>query len=212
MDTLLPLAISQPTDALATATMVIAQDTDARRSPSHIRLRRSCTAIGDGWTRPCLTGTARCVSRVGSIQSGRATLATLGVVLFVAGRTAQALNRFEEAVQLTPARQLPRLFHRRGTVFLTLSRYTEALADLSRAVRLPPQAGRQLWEGRALNSRCMVLLALGDVEAAEADAARAEELLTGLGQDFEAAQACTTAPSPPTNAATSRARSTCSTR
>ena len=49
--------------------------------------------------------------------------------------------------------------------------------------------GDTLWEGRALNSRCMVLLALGDVEAAEADAARAEELLTGLGQDFEAAQA-----------------------
>ncbi len=116
-------------------------------------------------------------------------LATLGTVLFVAGRTTQALRRFEEAVQLTPARRLPRLFHRRGVVLMNLSRYTEALEDLTQAVSGCHQLGDTLWEGRALNGRCMVHLALGDVDAAEADAARAEVLLTSLGQGFEAAQA-----------------------
>ncbi|HKX67600.1 MAG TPA: CHAT domain-containing protein [Intrasporangium sp.] len=190
MDTLLPLAISQPTDALATATMVIAQDTDPRRlsiahqaaAIVHRDQGRMDEALSHGFSA------LRLSRRVDSERQGD-VLATLGAVLFVAGRTAQALNRFEEAVQLTPAQQLPRLFHRRGVVLLTLSRYTEALADLSRAVSGCRMLGDTLWEGRALNGRCMVHLALGDVEAAEADAARAEELLTGLGQDFEAAQA-----------------------
>jgi tetratricopeptide (TPR) repeat protein len=116
-------------------------------------------------------------------------LATLGVVLFLAGRTSDALRRLDEAVRLTPALQLPRLFHRRGGVLLMLSRNAEALEDLSRAVTGCQQSGDTLWEGRALNARCMAHLALGDVDAAEADAARAEELLTRTGQEFEAAQA-----------------------
>ncbi|GAA6525623.1 hypothetical protein IDVR_14180 [Intrasporangium sp. DVR] len=190
VDALLPLAISQPVEALTTADRIIALESDPHRlSVAHQATAivqrdrgRMDDAIAHGFTALQLA------RRVGAERTGD-VLATLGTVLFVAGRTAQALRRFEEAVQLTPPAQLPRLFHRRGGVLLAMSRHTEALADLSRAVNGCRAAGDRLWEGRALNARCMAHLALGDVDAAEADAARAEELLGSLGQDFEAAQA-----------------------
>jgi tetratricopeptide (TPR) repeat protein len=76
----------------------------------------------------------RLARRVDAARQGD-VLATLGVVLFLAGRTSDALRRLDEAVEVTPPLDLPRLLHRRGAVLLTLSRHTEALEDLSRAVR-----------------------------------------------------------------------------
>ncbi|MDV3219936.1 CHAT domain-containing protein [Intrasporangium sp.] len=184
------MAISQPTVALATATGIIATDTDARRlSIAHQAAAivqrdrgRMDAALSHGLQA------LRFARRIDPERQGD-VLATLAVVLFFAGRTAQALARFEEAVRLTPAAQLPRLFHRRGLVLWNLSRYTDALDDLSRAVDGSHRLGDILWEGRALNGRCTVHLSLGDVDAAQADAARAGELLTSVGQDYEAAQA-----------------------
>lgn len=190
VDTLLPLAISQPTEALTTATRLIATDTDARRlSIAHQAaaiVQRDRGRMDDALTHGFRA--LRLARRVDEERQGD-VLATLGVVLFLAGRTSDALRRLDEAVRLTPALQLPRLLHRRGGVLLMLSRNAEALEDLSRAVTGCHQSGDTLWEGRALNARCMAHLALGDVDAAQADAARAEELLTRTGQEFEAAQA-----------------------
>ncbi|HEY9493990.1 MAG TPA: CHAT domain-containing protein [Intrasporangium sp.] len=190
VDTLLPLAISQPGEALAIATEIIESDPDPRR----LSIAHQAAAIVErdrGRLEDALTHGQRALRFARRVDEERQgdVLATLGTVLFLAGRTPDALRRFEQAVRLTPTKHLPRLFHRRGAMLLSLSRYTEALEDLGRAVGGSHRQGDMLWEGRALNARSMVHLALGDVDAAEADAARAEELLTSLGQDFEAAQA-----------------------
>ncbi len=116
-------------------------------------------------------------------------LATLGPVLVYAGRTREGLRRLQEALPLTPSTKLPRLFLRRAHTFALLARSDEALHDLDLAVSGSHHLKDTLWEGRALNNRCDVLLALGRPDEVEADAVRAEQLLAGIGQEFEATQA-----------------------
>ena len=115
-------------------------------------------------------------------------LATLGVVLAYAGRTDEALRRLEEAVPLTPPHELPRLYLRRAHVLTMLARYREAVDDASRAIGGLHWNHDTLWEARAYNNRFDALLALGETEAADADARRAEELFRSIGQDWEEAQ------------------------
>ena len=103
-------------------------------------------------------------------------LATLGVVLAYAGRTDEALRRFEEAVPITSPRELPRLYLRRAHVLAMLARYREAVDDATRAIGGLHWNHDTLWEARAYNNRFDALLALGETEAAEADAVRAEQL------------------------------------
>ncbi|HET6666590.1 MAG TPA: CHAT domain-containing protein [Intrasporangium sp.] len=184
------MAISQPDQALAIATGIIESDPNPRRL-SIAHQAAAIIARDRGRMDDALThgfSALRLARRVDGERQGD-VLATLGTVLFVAGRTKEGLRRLDEAVLLTPPARVPRLLHRRGCVLLAQSRHAEALGDLTRAVSGSHRLGDTLWEGRALNARCMTQLALGDVDAAEADAAKAEELLTSLGQDFEAAQA-----------------------
>ena len=115
-------------------------------------------------------------------------LATLGVVLAYAGRTDESLRRFEEAVPITPPHELPRLYLRRAHVLTMLARYREAVDDASRAIGGLHWNHDTLWEARAYNNRFDALLALGETEAADADARQAEELFRSIGQDWEAAQ------------------------
>ena len=190
VDMLLPLAISQPDKALTTASRIIARDADPRR----LSIAHQAAAIvhrDRGRMDDALAHGLHALRFSRRVDGGRQgdVLATLGVVLFLSGRTRDGLRRLDEAVPLTPADQLPRLLHRRGGVLLMLSRHAEALEDLNGAVAGCRALGDSLWEGRALNARCVARLALGDVDGAEADAALAEQLLSETGQDFEAAQA-----------------------
>ncbi|GAB3063696.1 hypothetical protein GCM10027053_27950 [Intrasporangium mesophilum] len=116
-------------------------------------------------------------------------LATLGVTLAYAGRSTEALRRLDEALPLTSAKELPRLYVRRAHILTMLARYEEALQYANEAITGSHFLRDVLWEGRALNNRCEILLALGHPEAVEADAIRAEQLLMSIGQEFEAAQA-----------------------
>jgi tetratricopeptide (TPR) repeat protein len=115
-------------------------------------------------------------------------LATLGPVLIYAGKTREGLRRLQEALPLTPSTKLPRLFLRRAHSFALLARYEEALADLDLSITGSHHLRDVLWEGRALNNRCDVLLALGRPDEVEADSVRAEQLLASIGQEFEATQ------------------------
>lgn len=190
VDSLLPLAISQPDKALAIALGILG----TTRDPRSLSIAHQTAAIVDrdhGRMEDALDHGFRAVRfsrRVDDERRGDA-LATLSGVLLFAGRTSESLRRLTEAVSLTPPRALPRLFHRRGIVLLLQSRRSEALEDFSRAIAGSHRLGDTLWEGRALNGRSMAHLALGDVDSAESDAAAAEELLAGIGQEFEAAQA-----------------------
>ncbi|EWT02026.1 hypothetical protein N865_06930 [Intrasporangium oryzae NRRL B-24470] len=189
-DSLLPLAISQPEAALASAESLISSETDpttlsvAHQAAAIIyRDRgRTDTAVAHGFTA------LRHARRVSAERQGD-VLATLGTTLIYAGRTSDGLKRLDEALTLTPQRGLPRLLVRRGNALTMLARYREAVDDLTQAIDGCHRAQDTLWEGRALNNRFDAYLALGETDAAERDAVQAAELLSSVGQDFEAAQA-----------------------
>ena len=61
-------------------------------------------------------------------------LATLGVALVYAGRTAAGLAAFDRAVSLSDGVLAARVLHRRGMVLWTLGRHPAALEDTQHAV------------------------------------------------------------------------------
>src|SRR4051812_15276059 len=190
VDSLLPLALSQPAQALDLASRILSESTDPYdRSVAH---QASAIVLRDsGRTDEAVTHGFAALRDARRVDAARQAdvLGTLGIVLAFAGRTRDGLLRFDEAVPLTPAAMLPRLLHRRAHVLHMLARNTEALEDLDRSIAGSRRLGDDLWEGRSLNTRCDVHLALGHADAAEADARRAEMLLDRAGQDFEAVQA-----------------------
>ena len=190
VDSLLPLALSQPAQALDLASRILSESTDPYdRSVAH---QASAIVLRDsGRTDEAVTHGFAALRDARRVDAARQAdvLGTLGIVLAFAGRTRDGLLRFDEAVPLTPAAMLPRLLHRRAHVLHMLARNTEALEDLDRSIAGSRRLGDDLWEGRSLNTRCDVHLALGHADAAEVDARRAEMLLDRAGQDFEAVQA-----------------------
>ncbi len=189
-ETLLPLAIADPEAALTQGRRLLEESHDPRElSVAHQAIaivERDRGQLGDAVRHGFAA--LRQARRVGADRQGD-VLATLGATLAYAGRTADGLRRLDEAVPLTPPHALPRLLHRRAHVLALLARYDAALADLDRSIAGSRALGDTLWEGRSLVGRSDVQLARGDTDAAEADAARAEQLLSGIGQEFEAAQA-----------------------
>ena len=88
----------------------------------------------------------RLARRTGSAERAADVLASLGVALVYAGRTASGLTAFDQAVQLSSGMLTARVLHRRGIVLWTLGRHAAALADLDRAVSVLGEAG--VWCGR----------------------------------------------------------------
>jgi tetratricopeptide (TPR) repeat protein len=190
VDSLLPLALSQPGRALEAALRILAESADPRvRSIAH---QTAAIVLRDrGQTDEAVAHGFAALRHARRVDTARQAdvLGTLGIVLAFAGRTRDGLRRLEEAVPLSPATMLPRQLHRRAHVLHMLARNEEALSDLDRSIAGSHRLRDDLWEGRSLNTRCDVYLALGDGESAEADAIRAERLLTNVGQEFEAVQA-----------------------
>ena len=69
-----------------------------------------------------------------------------------------------------------RILIRRAYALWVLGRNAEALRDAQAAVGLLSGAGDLVWEARALHWRAAVYLAMGDIERADRDYARAEAL------------------------------------
>ena len=103
----------------------------------------------------------RLARRTGSAEREADVLASLGVALVYAGRTAAGLAAFDRAVRLSNGVLAGRVLHRRGHVLWTLGRYPAALEDLRRAVSVLQRAGDPVWTARALNGRGLVYLAVG---------------------------------------------------
>ncbi|MDN5790081.1 MAG: CHAT domain-containing protein [Micrococcales bacterium] len=190
LESLLTLALSQPDRTLRLAEAWLAESpSDRVASVAHQAI---CVAErGTGHMREALghgRAALRHARRVDAERQGD-VLATLGATLVYAGRTTEGLRLLEESIPLTPKRTLGRVLHRRAHILGLLGRYSEARADLDRAVRHSHRHGDTLWEGRSLVNRSDVHLALGEVRRAEDDARRADLLLTSLGEHFEAVQA-----------------------
>ena len=131
-----------------------------------------------------LRSALRLARRTGSTERETDVLASLGLALVYAGRTADGLVAFGGAVQLSRGVLEGRVLYRRGIALFTLGRYKAALDDLNHAVSVLQRAGDQLWMARALSARGLVYVAVGSPGRADADLAAAGRLFEETGQEL----------------------------
>ena len=187
VDELLPLVFSRPGEALARARAVLA----ARPGPREASVAHQAAGIvlrewGDveaGVRELRLAVRLARRSGVGELEAD--VLATLGVGLVYAGRTAAGLAAFDRAVSLSGGVVRARVLHRRGVVLWTLGRHAAALEDARHAVAVLSRAGDKLWTARAVNQRGLVYAALGVPARADADFVAAVRLFAETGQVLE---------------------------
>lgn len=188
VDQLLPLALSQPREALARARAVLAgrpgpYDASVAHHAAAIVVREfGDTEAGIREMREAL----RLARRTGSAEREADVLSSLGIALVYAGRTAAGLAAFDQAVQRSAGVTAARVLARRGVAFWALGRYPAALEDLRHAVAVLRRAGDLLWTARALNNRALVYLGLGAASRADADFVSATRLFSEAGQELEA--------------------------
>ena len=188
VDDLLPLALSRPREALVRARAVLAgrpgpYDASVAHQAASVVLRD----LGDTEAAVRESRAAlRLARRTGSAEREADVLASLGVALVYAGRTAVGLAAFDQAVQRSTGILAARVLARRGVVLRALGRYPAALEDLRHAVVVLRRAGDLLWTARALNNRGLVYLDLGSTSRADADFVSAARLFSDIGQELSA--------------------------
>ena len=137
-----------------------------------------------------LRSALRAARNTGSVERKADVLASLGVALVQANRTAAGLAALDSAVASSPTgASLGRMLHMRGAVLRVLGRYATALADLHRAVSLLERGGDPAWTARALSARGLVHLDLGSFALADADFAAAEQLYSQISQELDSIRA-----------------------
>jgi len=187
VDDLLPLALSRPHDALARARTVLAERPGPyEASVAHQAAGIVLRDIGDvdaGVVE--LRAARRLARRTGSAEREGDVLATLGLTLVQAGRTAAGLAAFDRALQLSSGVLAGRVLYRRGMALWTLGRYAAALDDLRRAVGVLQRAGDPVWTARALNLRGLLYLEVGSPRRADADFVAAGRLYAETSQELE---------------------------
>jgi tetratricopeptide (TPR) repeat protein len=189
VDDLLGLTLSRPQEALARARAVLAGRPDPYgASVAHQAVAIVMREFGDveAGVRE-LRVALRLARRTGSAEREAEVLASLGVALVWAGRTAAGLAAFDRAVQRSSGVLVARVLVRRGNALFALGRYPAALEDLRHAVIVLRRAGDLLYTARALNVRGLAYLSVGLVSRADADLVSAGRLFTEVGQELEAA-------------------------
>jgi tetratricopeptide (TPR) repeat protein len=187
VECLLPLALSRPQEALAAARAVLAghpdpYDASVAHQAAGIVLREfGDIDAGIGEMRAALTS----ARRAHSAEREADILASLGVALIYAGRTASGLAAFDQALQRCDGPQAGRVFVRRGIALWALGRYAEALDDARHALSALRRSGDSLWLARALHTRALVQLAVGSTRRADADFVAAGRLFEEAGQELE---------------------------
>ena len=188
---LLPLALSQPNQALAIAIKLLEERPD-REVASYAHQAAGIVYRDRGQMPEALQemrGAVRCARATGSNSRLGDVLASYGATLAMAGRSNEGLRQLDRAVSLVHGVVLARVRLRRAHVLGILGRHREALVDLRWAIRVTRRAGDVLWEARSLNNRSLVHVALGEVHRAETDVVRAEALFAALGQQLESVEA-----------------------
>jgi tetratricopeptide (TPR) repeat protein len=190
-DDLLRLTLSRPQEALARARAVLA----GRPGPYDASVAHQAAAIvarefGDveAGVRE-LRIALRMARRSCSAEREADVLASLGVALVYAGRTAAGLAAFDQAVHRSSGVLVARVLVRRGIALVTLGRYQAALVDLRHAAGVLRRAGDLLYTARALNARAIAHLSVGLTSRADADFVSAGRLFSEIGQELEAAYA-----------------------
>ncbi|WP_188193337.1 CHAT domain-containing protein [Nonomuraea sp. SYSU D8015] len=188
---LLSLALSRPYEALERARDLLeaglpALEASVARQAVGIVLRE----FGDIDAAVEELRAARDLARAsGSPEREADVLATLGVALVFAGRTAAGRAALNAAAQRSTGLLRGRILLRRGGVLLALGEHRAALPDLNTAIAVLRSEGDLLWEARARTERAFCSLALGSVRSAVTDLGRAEELFIRTGQELESVDA-----------------------
>jgi tetratricopeptide (TPR) repeat protein len=190
IDALLALALSQPQRAQAIAADILAR-TPTSREASIAHQVLAIVERDAGHLMTAVESARQALRYARRTDDDRVAdvLATLGATLVYAGRTAAGLRRLAEAEPLTASEQRPRLEQRRAVIWYVTGHYDTALHDADAAIAGNRQLHDDLWVARGLTTRSLILLALGDVGAADADAAEAEILFSAVGQQLESAYA-----------------------
>ncbi|GAA1575700.1 hypothetical protein GCM10009804_35600 [Kribbella hippodromi] len=188
---LLPLALSRPHDAIASARSLLAHAPAAvEASIAHQAWGIALRQLGEVTAAVRELRTAlRLAEQSGRSEREADVLATLGATLGRAGRSREGLALLDRAVELTRGALTGRVLLRRADVLLVLGRHREALDDLRSAITRLRRSGDQVWEARSRNYRGFIQLALGGARRADADFAVAEKLYAATGQEFEYAEA-----------------------
>ncbi len=191
LEALLALALSQPLVALTTARRLLEAHEPpvdertasyAHQAITVVERDRGHLAVALRHARAALR-----LARSSSEERVADVLATYGLTLVHAGRTTDGLRRLDAAVLVTTPVAMPRLLLRRANALYQIGRYADARVAIDDAVAGSRESGDLLWLARGLNNRCVVNLALGEVDAADADAREAETLFAGQGQVLESA-------------------------
>jgi len=186
-DGLLLLTLSRPREALAKARAVLAGQPDPHdASVAHQAagiVLREFGDVGAGLreVRQALT----LALRTGSAEREADVLATLGVALIYAGRTAEGLAAFDRSLRRCGGAAAGRVFVRRASALWTLGRYAESLDDVRQALTALRGSGDAVWLARALHTRALVHLAVGSARRADADFAASGHLFDDAGQELE---------------------------
>jgi tetratricopeptide (TPR) repeat protein len=187
-DDLLLLALSRPKEALARARAVLASHPDplaastARQAAGIVLRDFGDSAAGLREMRTAL----RLAQRTGSPDREADVLATLGLTLFYAGRTNDALAAFDRAVQMATGVVTGRVLYRRSIVLWNIGRHQAALDDVRRAITVLRRAGDKVWTARALGVKGNVYLTMGQTARADAAFRAAGFLYAETGQVLEA--------------------------
>jgi hypothetical protein len=191
-ENLLPLALSRPRDAEHSARRLLASAPPAlERSYAHQALGIVLRDRGEiDAALSELRGAVRAATSAGLEQRVADVLATQGATQVFAGRTRAGLAGLAHSLERSRGATRARTQLRRAHILALLGRNQEALGDLRAAIATFRSSNDIVWEGRALDNRCLVHLALGSVGRAERDAVRAEQLLTSCGQELEAVYSC----------------------
>jgi tetratricopeptide (TPR) repeat protein len=190
-DQLLALALSRPSEALAAAREVLAQQPSAAQAAvAHHAAGVVLRDFGD--VREAIEefkNARRFARKAGDLDRESEASASLGSAWVFAGQTRRGLSVLDTALRRSHGVPASRILTRRAGVLWILGRYTEARRDAQAAVDLLSGAGDLVWEARALHWRAAAYLALGDIERADRDYARVETLWAACGQQLEYASA-----------------------
>src|SRR4029077_5917927 len=161
-DDLLPLALSRPQEALTEAHAVLAEQPGPY--PASVAHQAAGIVLRDTGDVSAgvreLRAALRLARRTGSTEREADVLATLGLTLTYARRTAAGLAAFDRALDLSSGAAAGRVRYRRAVALWRLGRYAAALEDLRRAADVLQGANDPVWMSRTLNGRGLVYLAL----------------------------------------------------
>jgi tetratricopeptide (TPR) repeat protein len=189
-DGLLLLAVSRPREALARARRILsARPAPYQASVAHQAAGIVLRDIGDVRAGVRELRAALRLARRPGVGREADVLASLGIALVDAGRTADGLAALDRATELSTGVLTGRVLHRRGFVLWNLGRYPAALDDFRRAINVLQRANDRVWTAWALNGRGLVYMNAGWLGRADADFVAAGRLLDETGQELAAAHA-----------------------